>query len=245
MKKIWTLFVACGLAVALSACGAQKQHRDMAKAGEALRFEIAQLYIEKGAREQSIPLLRRVLATDPENDGARVLYGSVLRDLGLYPEAKRELETVLLRHPKSADAHAALGILHDLQRDFDEAKVHHFKAVSYAPNRADFFNNLGFSYFLSKQPGEAIKYYKQALALDPGLALAYNNLGFAYGQLGHYEKAEKTFRTSLGDAGAYYNMALVYELNGKPARAKALRDRAFKKDPELRTAYLESKESDR
>ncbi len=245
MKYLLNLLLACGLAVALSACGAAaKQHKQMAQAGEALRLEIAQLFIEKGAREQAIPLLRRVLAADPMNDTARILYASVLRDLGLYPEAKGEFEKVFVRHSKSPGAHSALGILYDLQRDFDQAKVHHHKAVTYAPGRADYFNNLGFSYFLSQQPGEAIKYYKQALALDPGLGLAYNNLGFAYGQLGHYEKAEKTFRTSLGDAGAYYNMALVYELNGKLDDATKLRKRAFKKDPELRTAYLESKESD-
>lgn len=238
MKKAALLFI---LALGLAACGAQKQHAQVQKAGEALRLDVAQLYIEKGARQQAVPLLRRILASEPNNHGARVLYGSVLRDLGLYPQAKAQLARVLEAVPNAAEAHAALGILFDLQREFDKAKTHHNKAVALAPGRADFVNNLGFSYFLSKQHEFAVKCFEQALSLDPGLALAYNNLGFTYGSLGDFDKAERTFRTALGDAGAAYNMALVYDQKGKKKKAARMRRRAFDRDPELRAVYLESK----
>jgi Flp pilus assembly protein TadD len=240
LKRIILLLIVITMS---AACGAKAQHSQIKKAGDQLRFELAQMYVEKGAREQAIPLLRRIIAAKPRHLGARVLYGSVLRDLGLYAQAKAEFQRVLRANPKVAVAHAGLGILYDLQRNFDKAKVHHRKAVALAPRRADFFNNLGFSYYLTQQHKKAIWCYQRALALDPGLALAYNNLGFAYGASGELELAERTFRTALGDAGALYNMALVYESTGDESLAATFRERAFESDPELRAVYVKSKES--
>ncbi len=104
---------------------------------------------------------------------------------------------------------------------------------------------LGIAYAYLGKEQEALAEFDALLALDPGLSLAYNNLGFAYGAIGAYEQAERSFRTSLGDAGALYNMALVYERRGESKQAASVRRRAFVQNPELRALYVKSQESNR
>ena len=166
--------------------------------------------------------------------GARVLYANVLRDLGLYPQAEREYRYVLAKAPRYAPGHAGIGILCDLQRQSKTALRHHRIAVRLAPGNPSYRNNLGFSLYLAGKTDEAIVELERALAMDPSLAVAYNNLGFAYGRKKDYERAERTFRSALGEASTLLNMALIYEENGDLARAETLRKRAYDLDPELR-----------
>jgi Flp pilus assembly protein TadD len=220
--------------VAVGCGGAQKQHAAMQAQGESLRGELAELYVNKGAREAAVPLLQRILAEKPNDARARVLYGSVLRDLGLYPQAEAELRRALLIDEKRADAHAGIAILLDLTGRHPEALDHHRRATQLAPGSADYRNNLGFSLLASGEPTLAIAPLETALALDPGNAHAYTNLGYAYGRSGRFEDAERTFRAGLGEAAALINLSLIQEERGDHARATELRERAYALSPDLR-----------
>ncbi len=222
----FTLSIGCGAAA--------KQHAKIAKAGENFRLELAQLYVEKGARKAAVPLLKKILGEQPKNIKARVLYGCVLRDLGLLPQAERHLKFALKLAPRYAGAHASMGILRDLQRRHPEAMRHHVAAVRLSPRNAGYRNNLGFSFYLSGKNDRAIKHLERALAMDPGLTVAYNNLGFAYGKQRRFKRARRTFRTALGESSTLLNMALVYERHGQAGKASALRERAYVINPDLR-----------
>jgi Flp pilus assembly protein TadD len=219
---------------AASGCGAARQHAHVQAQGEALRVELAELYVKKGAREAAIPLLRRSLAERPRDAHVRVVYGSLLRDVGLYPQARAQLQIALQLAPAAAEAHAAMGILDDLEGQPAAARVHHERAVALAPAVADYRNNLGFSLYLAGDFDAATAQLEQALALDPGLTVAYNNLGFAYGRRGELDRAERTFRSAGGEVAALMNMAVVHELRGEAAAAAALRERAYDRAPDLR-----------
>ncbi len=227
-----TLAVAATL---LAGCAAaQRQHAAIEKAGEGLSFDLAKLYVNKGVHQAAVPLLQKLLADNPKDERARVLYGTVLRDQGLYPQAEQQLRYALMLEPRDAEAHAALGILFDLERQPRRALAEHEQAVKLAPRVARFRNNLGFSLYLAGDTKTAIAQLEQALALDPGLTVAYGNLGFAYGQLREFDRAERTFRAALPEAGALMNMALVYERHGELEHADELRARAYAIDPDLR-----------
>lgn len=229
------IFLAAALAGLLAAgCGAaQRQHMAIEKAGDGLSFDLAKLYIDKGVHQAAVPLLQKLLADNPKNEKARVLYGTVLRDQGLYPQAEQQLRYALMLAPNDAEAHAALGILYDLEHQPRRALGQHEAAVKLQPRVARFRNNLGFSLFLSGDTHGAIAQLEQALALDPGLTVAYGNLGFAYGRLGEYDRAERTFRAALPEPGVLMNMALVYERHGELEHADQLRARAYAIDPDL------------
>lgn len=231
--RLVALLAAAALSFLLLACGKGKQ-TEVKNPGEALRFELAELYVAKGVQRAAVPLLQKILAENPKDIRARVLYANVLRDLSLYPQAEREYRYALQLAPRYAPTHAGLGILCDLQRQSKTALRHHRTAVQLAPADARYRNNLGFSLYLAGETDAAIIELERALAMDPSLAVAYNNLGFAYGRNKQYEQAERTFRSALGEASALLNMALIYEENGEPKRAEELRAQAYAMDPALR-----------
>ncbi len=224
---------AVALAVA-AGCGASKQHAKIAQAGKDMRVELAETYIAKGVKEAAIPLLRRAITESPKDPKVRVLYATVLRDLGLYPQAERHFQFALDLEPNYAPAHAGLGILYDLQRRPEKALKHHRRAVRLQPGFAPYRNNLGFSLFLAGDTEGAIRQYENALSLDPGLTVAYNNLGFAYGRAGKFDRAERTFRTVGNRPATLINMSLVYDEHGEHDRAREMREEAYALAPDLR-----------
>lgn len=223
----------CALLVAVG-CGAAKQHTKIQRQGEELRFDLAALYVSKGVPQAAAPLLQKILAETPKDVPARVMYGVVLRDMGLYPQAQRELRFALSLEPKNDAAHAAVGILYDLQRKPQRAKRHHIAAVRLSPGNATYRNNLGFSLYLAGDVPGAISQLEQALAMDPSMSIAYNNLGFAYGRARKLDRAERTFRAALSETSTLLNMAVVHEELGEHAQALLLRERAYEMDPDLR-----------
>jgi len=226
--------LALALALLTAGCGARKHHDTIAKQGQEMRVELAETYIAKGAKEAAIPLLRRALAERPNDARIRVLYGTVLRDLGLYPQAEKQLRFALTLTADYAPALAGLGILYDLQRNSVLARKYHARAVAADPGRASYRNNYGFSLYIAGDIDAAIEELEKALALDPALSVGYNNLGFAYGSRGAFDKAERAFRAVGDPAAALLNMAIIYEEHGDDARADELRERAYTLAPDLR-----------
>jgi len=211
------------LLLLLGACASDAHIRKTEEDGERMRFDLAETYVRKGAYASAIPLLRREVAAHPQNDAVHTLYGIVLREQGLYPQAERELKAALAIAPKSPRARDALGVLYDLMRRPEVAEPEHRAALAVAPSDAMYWNNLGFSLYVAKKNDDAIVALERSLAIDPSLAVAYNNLGFAYGRRGDDAGAERCFRTAGGDLGAKVNMAIVYEQRGEGDKAARLR----------------------
>jgi Flp pilus assembly protein TadD len=223
------------LLASAAGCGAvAKQQAQVQAEGESFRTELAELYVQKGARDAAIPLLQHMLAEHPRDPRALVLYGTVLRDQGLLPQAEHALRTALAIEPQDPAAHAALAILLDLSDRHDEALTHHELAVKLDPGDADYRNNLGFSYLSAGDATDAIRPLEQALALDPSLPEAYANLGFAYGRAGRLDDAERTLKSGLGEAKADIDLALIHDERGESDLADQLREKAYAIDPDLR-----------
>lgn len=55
--RLLTLTIVCA---SLLGCGARKQHKKIKSSGEALRIELAMLYVDKGVHKAAIPLPRRI-----------------------------------------------------------------------------------------------------------------------------------------------------------------------------------------
>ncbi len=239
MRRFLRTFVAITALCTVAACGARKHHETLAQQGQDMRVELAETYIAKGARKAAIPLLRRAIAERPKEPRIRVLYGTVLRDLGLYVQAEQQFKLALRYGPEFAPAHAGLGILYDLRQEPKRAHEYHRRAVAIAPSHAAYRNNLGFSLYLAGDTGGAVLELERALALDPSMTVSYNNLGFAYGRLGQFDKAERSFRAVGTRPGTLMNMSLVYDENGDTKRATTMREQAYALAPDLRPSAQE------
>lgn len=226
MKRLLVFMLATG-------CATSQHMRKTEEDGEAMRFNLAETYVRKGAYSAAIPLLRREVAAQPRSAKVHTLYGVVLREQGLYPQAEKELKAALAIAPSSARTLDAIGVLYDLMHRSEEAEASHRAALEVAPGEAMFWNNLGFSLYIAKKNEDAIVALERALALDPGLIVAYDNLGFAYGRRGDDASAERCFRTVGGELGQRVNMAIIYEQRGDADGATRLRADARALDPKV------------
>jgi Flp pilus assembly protein TadD len=217
----------------LVGCATDAHLRKTDEEGERMRLDLAETYVKKGAYAAAIPLLRHEVADKPKSVEARTLYGIVLREQGLYPQAERELKDALALAPGNARALDALGVLYDLEHRPMDAENAHRGALALAPGEAMYWNNLGFSLLVANRTNEAVTALEKALALDPALLVAYDNLGFAYGRRGDDAAAERCFRSAGGELAVRVNMAIVYEQRGDAERAARLRADAKALDPKV------------
>ena len=110
------------------------------------------------------------------------------------------------------------------------------KAIELDPTNAEAFYNLGKLYTSKKEYAKAIQAYDKAIDLDPSSPHAFFNLGFLYYGRKDYSKAEALFLkvTELQPAyldEAYFNLAVVQNLQGKKKESIGNLERALEVNP--------------
>ena len=234
MQRLWRgVWAGAGLLL-LTHCA----HRGDAVDEQARKMsgEIAEIMVAHHAIDAAVPLVQRGLADDPNNPRMHTLMGILLRDRGLFAEARRELTLAYQLEPRDLDTVVAMGMLLDLMGDGVAAEVWHKRAIGMDDQHAELYNNLGFSHYLRHEYSEAVVAYKQALERDPSAHRVYNNLGFALARLGQYEDALANFERASGRGGALANMGVAYELQGKLDTAKDMYQQALRADRTLKMA---------
>jgi serine/threonine protein kinase len=110
------------------------------------------------------------------------------------------------------------------------------KAIELDPANAEAFYNLGKLYTSKKEYAKAIQSYDKATELAPSSPDAFFNLGFLYYGKKDYPKAEALFLkvTELQPAyldEAYFNLAVVQNLQGKKEESIGNLERALEVNP--------------
>jgi tetratricopeptide (TPR) repeat protein len=110
------------------------------------------------------------------------------------------------------------------------------KAIELDPTNAEAFYNLGKLYTSKKEYAKAIQAYDKAIDLNPRSPDAFFNLGFLYYGKKDYPKAEALFLkvtelqpTYLDEA--YFNLAVVQNLQGKKEESIGNLERALEVNP--------------
>lgn len=194
------------------------------------RIEMARELVAREDWSAAFPLLSEIHRQRPEDAEALTLRGIVYREQGLYTDAEADLRAALKLAPESAQAHAALGIMFDVQMR-PGAEAEHREAVRLAPNNPAFLNNLGFSLFLREHFKESIAQYEKAARLAPLSHRVRTNMGFAYAALGDLPSAAREFRMGGSEVDATNNLGFAYERRGDMANAYDLYLQAVRIDP--------------
>jgi Flp pilus assembly protein TadD len=209
----------------------------------AQRSEASYLASSKIARElvvradwlRAFAMLDDLHRERPEDANVLTLRGIVYRERGLFADAEADLKAALKLEPDSAETHAALGILYDVQMRPD-AEAEHRAAVRLAPSNPAYLNNLGFSLYLRQQFKEAISVYESAARLAPLSRRVRTNLGFACAAIGDLRRAAREFQMGGTEAEAKNNLGFAYERRGDLANAYDLYVEALRLDPKIERA---------
>ena len=200
------------------------------EAGYAARHKLAHELVSRGDWARAFAMLEELHRDRPDDAEVLTLRGIVYRERGLFADAEGDLKAALKITPDSADAHAAIGILYDVQMR-SEAEAEHRKAVKLAPKNAAYLNNLGFSLYLRQHFKEAITVYESAARLAPLSRRVRTNLGFACAAVGDLRRAAREFQMGGTEAEAKNNLGFAYERRGDMANAYDLYVEALRLDP--------------
>jgi Flp pilus assembly protein TadD len=233
--------VLCAGAVALAGgtwglgCADTQGAQRTSEVGYAARNRLAHELVSRGDWARAFALLEDLHRDRPNDVEVLTLRGIVFRERGLFADAEADLKAALKINADAADAHAALGILYDVQTR-PEAEAAHRKAVKLAPQNAAYLNNLGFSLYLRQRFKEAITVYESAARLAPSSRRVRTNLGFACAAVGDLRRAAREFQMGGTEAEAKNNLGFAYERRGDMANAYDLYVEAVRLDPKVERA---------
>jgi Flp pilus assembly protein TadD len=222
--------VLLGCAVLSSACATSGRRDSTVAAAYVARTKLADDLVSRGDWGRAFVMLDELHRDRPDDAHVLTMRGIVYRERGLFADAENDLRAAVKATPGSAPAHAALGILYDVQLR-PEAEVHHREAVRLEPNNPAYLNNLGFSLYLRQKFREAIAEYDQAARLAPLSRRVRTNLGFACAAMGDLRRAAREFQMGGSESEAKNNLGFAYERRGDMNNAYQLYLEAVRLDP--------------
>ncbi|MDH3557633.1 MAG: tetratricopeptide repeat protein, partial [Deltaproteobacteria bacterium] len=152
-----------------------------------------------------------------------------------------------------AEAHALLGYLYTMTKQYEKGIAQAEKAVALNPNSAESYMRLGKTLSFAGRWGESIPVYKKAIRLNPiPQNIYFYSLGISYFYTGQYEEAiewcEKAVRQEPDSLYARQMMTVVYSDSGRLEEARAQAAEMLRIQPKYtvkRGAYKRKEDTDR
>jgi adenylate cyclase len=137
-----------------------------------------------------------------------------------------------------SDAHAALGIIHLVLRQWDKAIEESEMAVSLSPNSADSVMMLAMTYKTVGRVEEALSMLDKAMRLNPMRPNAYlHEYGTCYRLMGRYEDAIAVLKRVLNRSPEYLNsrlnLTITYVMSGREEAARKEAAKVLKLSPDF------------
>ena len=147
---------------------------------------------------ESIPILEKAVAAQPDSAVAHFMLGAAYEQTGQREKAVVSLRRVLELQP---DFHAALNYLGytyaEAGENLDEALRLVRRAVALDPENGSYVDSLGWTYYQLGRHEQARGYLERAARLEPADATLQEHLGDVYVALGQNERARAAYRRAL------------------------------------------------
>lgn len=194
-----------------------------------------QIYLDIGLPELAEEQFARVLESNAEDIEA--LEGRGLSRVKLYKfgPAKVDLQRVSSLDAKRWNAWNGLGVIADMEGDFEQAAANYRKGLDVLPNYPPLINNLGYSLIMAHQYQEAEQVLRGGLVYAPDFVRMKNNLGIALAWQGEYGEALEVISPAIGESVAFNNVGYIAMLREDYSKAIELFEQALQSSP---TYYL-------
>jgi tetratricopeptide (TPR) repeat protein len=194
---------------------------DNPKDADAL-YQLARIY-----KNASLQAIDRLKALDQESFQLHALMGEVYADEERYPEAIKEYQAALAKHPDARGIHYAIGVAYWVQHQMNAAKKEFTDAWKEDPYDALTNLYLGDIAVHERRFAEAFDYLLVAQKGQPGMSQVHLLLGKSYRGQNDLEKAKAEFLAAIkadpASAQPHYLLAQVYrELHDPQASAAEL-----------------------
>jgi tetratricopeptide (TPR) repeat protein len=140
--------------------------------------------------------------------------------------------------PKYKEAYYRLGVLYCKLQHYPDAVVAWKQYIKYTNGSATGYSNLGFCYELANQHNEAEDAYRKGIAKDPKNNPCRVNYGLMLARDNRMNEAIVQLQTVLTPAEVHYDLAAVYEHNGRKDQARSEYRKALDCDPGLADAEV-------
>jgi len=169
--------------------------------GAAGKARAAEVYQRAGQHARAIPLLRDVLAQDPDANDVRFRLGAAYERAGQRTEAVATFQDLLKRTPDSAMALNYLGYMWaEKGENLVEAERLVQRALAIDPGNPAYLDSLGWVYFQMKQYPRAIDELQKAAKLMPSDGTVQEHLGDAFRAAGKLADARNAYQRALAAA---------------------------------------------
>lgn len=162
--------------------------------------------------------------------------GQLAESEGRIPQAIEQYKQALALNPRQADAMFRLGVAYAQVRDFPSAIGTWNRYIELTGGSATGFSNLGFCQELAGNPSAAEAAYQKGIAHDQKNEPCHVNYGLMLARNGRPVEGLHQLQIVLPPAEAHYDLAGVYEMQGRKQEARAEYKKAIDLDPQFQDA---------
>lgn len=239
--------------------------------GDALEFNVAQVYLQAGQSGAAISVLEPLVNRNPNDAEALTLYGIALGRAGRYDQALNTLDRAVQVNPANEQAERARNVIEQNRNltgnqriPLSQEAATAFEAGLSALERGQFNEALrefdrargiqdqgliafyqGYAQQLLGDTRSAVDAYERALQDLASSATLLNNLGFAYYRLGRFDRAvdylQQAVQVDPTNVEAQLNLGLVYYDLDRFAQSVEPLQQALTLNPELANLNLQTR----
>jgi tetratricopeptide (TPR) repeat protein len=162
--------------------------------------------------------------------------GQLLQSQDRFDEALAQYKKALEITPTYLDAIYATATTYTQMKDFDNAITTWKKYVEKTGGSATAYNNLAFCEDLAGDPSAAEISYQRGIVVDPKNEPCHVNYGLMLARHGRANEGLAQLQMVLTPAKAHYDLASIYEQQGRLLEARAEYQVAIELDPKLQEA---------
>jgi tetratricopeptide (TPR) repeat protein len=204
------------LVLALASAGCQTNKTSTAKRGVKSDFESAE--------------------DPPLSAQTHYAAGQLAESQNNFPSAVRQYEASLVVDSTHEKSLYRLGVLYSQAKEYNKAIEMWRKYAKVTKDSPTAMSNLGFCCELAGRNDDAEAAYRKGIAKDPNNVPCRINYGLMLARHGHTNEATLQLQTVLSPAEVHYNLASVYQAQGRKEQARQEYKKALELNPNFEEA---------